>query len=303
MSILHNIQTSIACDQSSIASVLLKLSLLATKLGSEKLESWIEFESEGYPDSVELPNYRKIPLAFIANFAGPFGAQINNAPVPGYLVEKFGGSQWNKCNFRESISSLENLIARSSSNISVDSSNLILLLQGKIYPGYSCISVTGNFSVSALVGIQNLIRHRILKFTLQLEKSIPLANSITFSDDMKKDLSDHNKKVTQIFNQTFYGDHTIISSGENSTINSSVIKGDKSSLCTYLICNRLPEKDANNLADIISSEKPINSDNPFGIKMKKWIKEKLKEKSEIWKMTYSTALEIIKKAVSAYYGL
>ena len=223
--------------------------------------------------------------------------------MPGYLVEKFGGPQWSKCNFRDSIPSLEDLIARSSGNISVDSSNLILLLQGKIYPGYSCISVTGNFSVSALVGIQNLIRHRILKFTLQLEKSIPLAKSITFSDETKKDLSDQNKKVTQIFYQTFYGDHTIISSGENSIINSSVTKGDKSSLCTYFIYNKLPKKDANNLADIISSEQPINSESPFGIKLKRWIKEKLKAKSKIWKMTYSTALEIIKKAVSAYYGL
>ena len=304
MSILHDIQTSIARDQSNIAPVLLKLRLLATKLGSKELESWIEFESEGYPDSIKLPDYRRIPVSFIGSFAGPAGAQINNAPIPTNLVAHIAGSQWYKCDFRDSISSMEYLIIKSNGDISIDSSNLILLLQGKVYQGYNCVSVTGRFSVSWLIGIQNLIRHRILKFTLQLEKSIPLANSITFSEEQKKDFSNQTKKVTQIFNQTFHGGHTIISNNGRATINSIVvIKGNKSSLSGYFISNGLSEKDANSLTDIISSEQPVNSDSPFGTKLKEWIEEKLQEKSKIWKITYTTLLKIIEKAASAYYGL
>ena len=79
MSILHDIQQSITVDQGNIAPILLKLRLLAAKLGSNELESWIRYESEGYPDDIELPDYRKIPISYLGHFAGPFGAQISNA--------------------------------------------------------------------------------------------------------------------------------------------------------------------------------------------------------------------------------
>ena len=137
---------------------------------------------------------------------------------------------------------MEYYLIKSNGYIQIDASNLILFLQGKIYPNHTCISVEGSFSVSSLIKIQNLIRHRILEFTLQLEKSIPSANSITFSEDIKKDFSKQNKeKATQIFNQTFHGDNTkaIISSGENANINSQVTKGDKSSLLNYFISKGL----------------------------------------------------------------
>ena len=304
MSILHGIQTSIARDQSNMAPVLLKLRLLATKLGSKELESWIQFESEGYPDTVKLPDYRKIPVVYSASFAGAFGSQINNATIPPSLIETIAGSQWRKCNFRESISAIENIISRSESNVRIDASDLSLSLQGKIYPDYTCVSVVGNFSVSKLIEIQNLIRHRILEFSVQLEKSIPLASTIDFAKSEKNDFSKNHKEVTQMFNQIIQGGGILVNSaGDNATINVSVIKGDKSSLINYFVSKNLPKDDAMDLANIIESEKPTNQETPFGEKIKKWIKENLIKKSETWKMTYSALLIILEKAVSVYYGL
>ena len=305
MSILHGIQTSIARDQSSVASALLKLRLLAAKLGSEELENWIQFESEGYPDIVELPDYRRIPVIHSASFAGPLGSQEKNVPIPPSLVEAIAGSQWSKCNFRESISAIESLISKSEGNVRIDASDLSLLLQGKIYPlNYACVSVIGKFSVSKLIEIQNLIRHRILEFTVQLEKSIPLASTIEFAKAEKNDFSKKNKEVTQIFNQTIQGSGTLVNStGDNATINMPIIKGDKSSLINYFVSKNLPKDDAMDLANIIESEKPTNQETPFGEKIKKWIKENLIKKSETWKMTYSALLIILEKAVSVYYGL
>ena len=174
MSIFHDIQQLIVNDQNNIAPILLKLRLLAAKLGSKELESWIQYESEGYPNNIDVPGYRKIPVSYIADFAGPFNAYIKNAPIPTNLIKKIAGPQWIKYSLKKSISAIEDLLFRQKAGVGIDASNLILLLNNKVYEDYNCISATGNISVSDLVDIQNIVRHRILEFTIQLEKTIPL---------------------------------------------------------------------------------------------------------------------------------
>ena len=49
MSLLHQIQESVIQEGCDLGSVLLKLRLLASKLGSNVLEEWVKHESEGYP--------------------------------------------------------------------------------------------------------------------------------------------------------------------------------------------------------------------------------------------------------------
>ena len=126
-------------------------------------------------------------------------------------------------------------------------------------------------------------------------------SSITFSQENKQNNPNKDKQVTQIFNQTIYGD-TSINTGDNIQI-SLTIKGDKSSLIKYFSFNKIPENEAKTLADIIVSEKPKSKENLFGIKLKKWIEENLMKKSELWKIAGSTILKILEKAVSGYYGL
>lgn len=301
MSILHDIQQSTACDQNNIAPVLLKLRLLAARLNSKELENWIKFESEGYPDNVDVPNYRQTPISFVANFSGPAGSGIKNAPIPIYLIEKIAGQRWTTYRFGKSISEIEYLISKLKDSVYIDASNLILLLQGKFFPHYTCMSVSGAFPTSFLVGIQNFVRSRILEFTIQLEKSIPSISSITFSQKNEQNNPNQNKQITQIFNQTIYGD-TSINTGDNIQV-SVIIKGDKPSLIKYFFSNKIPEDDAKALTDIIVSEKPKSKENPFGKKLKKWIEENLIKKSKLWKIASSTLLKILEKAISGYYGL
>ena len=302
MKILSDIQQSITVDQSNIAPVLLKLRLLAAKLGSKELESWIRYESEGYPNDVDIPNYRKIPISFTANFAGAFGSGIKNAPIPNHLVEKIAGENWVKHQFRRSISEME-FISKKQDNLYIEASDLILLLQGKVFPDYTCMSVSGTFPASFLIGIQNSVRYRILEFTIQLEKSIPAVASIDFSQNKETETFD-KQEVSQIFNQTIQGNFTVInSSGHNANISVTIGKGDKSSLINYLVSQSFPEDSAKEFADIVASEKPKSKDVPFGEKASQWIGNNLPKMSEICKMTYSTILNLIEKAVLHYHGL
>ena len=139
LSLLHQIQESVVQDGSNLGSVLLKLRLLASRLGSDVLEEWVKHESEGYPKEAEVPPYRVVGVSYKGTFFGSFGSGINNAPIPSYLIEKFAGKSWTNHEIRESIAAVDDLVKHSSDGGSpgIDASNLILLLQGKVYPGYA----------------------------------------------------------------------------------------------------------------------------------------------------------------------
>lgn len=93
MSLLREIQQSVIDDKQSLGPILLKLRLLAARLGSAPLEEWVKHESDGYPEDAELPDYRKVNVSFRGTFSGPFGSGINNTPIASYLVEKFAGKR------------------------------------------------------------------------------------------------------------------------------------------------------------------------------------------------------------------
>jgi len=50
MSLLQEIQADLLDPKASIGPILLKLRFLAHRLGSDILEEWVKFETEGYPE-------------------------------------------------------------------------------------------------------------------------------------------------------------------------------------------------------------------------------------------------------------
>ena len=303
VNLLHSIQKSIVVEQNRIAPILLQLRILATKIGSEHLEDWIKFESEGYPDNVKVPNYRKISISYLADFTGPFHAQIKNAPIPPYLIEKFAGKEWIIRDYKESISTMEHLISTCPDQVYIDASNLILLLRNKIYQHHNCVSVRGRIPIPFFIEIQNTVRNRILEFVIQLEKSIPTVADINFNHKIQTDnFADQKEKINQITNQTIYKDCTFAHSNHNSDINISIIEGNKSSLINFLIEKHFPIKEAEEFADIVASEKPTNKSEPFGKKTQQWLDHNLKKTSKLCQVI-TPILELVKKAVSAFYGI
>lgn len=133
MSLLHEIQAAVLQDDSDLGPILLKLRLLAARLGAKPLADWVKHESEGYPDGAELPDYRVIPVSYTASFSGPFGSGIRNAPISPYLIEKFAGKSWVRYEMRQSIAAVDDLLGSSAKggSLGINAANLILLLQGK----------------------------------------------------------------------------------------------------------------------------------------------------------------------------
>jgi hypothetical protein len=305
MSLLHDIQAVVLQDDSDLGPILLKLRLLAARLGSQPLAEWVKHESEGYPVGADLPDYRVIPVGYTASFSGPFGSGIRNAPISPYLIEKFAGKQWVRYEMRQSIAAVDDLLGSSEKggSLHIDAANLILLLQGKVYADYACNEVTGTISRASLAEIRHSVRSRVLELTIELEKSIPEASMVELGKANPS--SNKNSAVaTQIAQQIIYGNVTAISAGDGARINVAVGERDVDGFVQFLLQSGLPEADARQLGQIVASEEPESKAEPFGTKARKWLVDNLKKAADgTWKMGVAVATDVIKEAVLKYYGL
>ena len=220
MSLLYQIQESVVQESCDLGSVLLRLRLLASRLGSDILEEWVKHESEGYPNEVDVPSYRIVGVSYKGTFSGSFGSGIRNAPIPPYLIQQFAGQQWVNYEVRGSISAVDDTIKNSADggSFGIDASNLILLLQGKIYPGYpACHVIEGTISPISFIEIRQTVRSRILELTIELDKAIPAAALVTFGASGNE--AKNSEKVQQISQQIIYGNFTNsnINLGDDST--------------------------------------------------------------------------------------
>lgn len=306
MSLLHDIQTAILQDDADLGPILLKLRLLAARLGSQPLAEWVKHESEGYPSDADLPGYRVLAVSYTATFSGPFGSGIQNAPISPYLIKKFAGESWVRYEMRQSIAAVDDLLGSSTKggSLGINAANLILLLQGKVYADYACNSVSGTISRASLAELRHSVRSRVLELTIELEKSVPEASAVTLGPAVAT--SNQNSAVaTQIAQQIIYGNVTSISAtGDGANINVAVGERDVEGLIKFLVQGGLPEPDARQLGQLVASEEPESTAEPFGIKARKWFVDNLKKAADgTWKVGVSVATDLVKEALLKYYGL
>lgn len=305
MSLLQQIQESVIQEGSDLGSILLKVRLLAARLGSDLLEEWVKFESEGYPTGSEVPSYRVTGVTYRGTFTGAFGASISNAQIPSYIIEQHAGLSWTEYEIRESIAAVDEMVknSRDGGSFGIDASNLILQLQGKVYQGYGCNDVSATISPAALYEIQQTVRSRILELTIELEKSVPEAKDITFG----KSVENHEEKdqIQQISQQIIYGNvSTAVTGGAGASISIEVNERDNASLIESLVHEGIPKADASELAQIMEAEQPSSPEEPFGTKAKSWIANNLSKAAEgTWGVGISVATKVLTEAAMKYYGL
>jgi len=280
----------------------LKLRLLASKLGSEPLEEWVRHEAEGYPGNVELPDYRIHGMSFIGQFSGPFGSGLRNAPIPPYLIAQIAGDGWEHFNIRYSAAAVDNIVA-TGKGVTLDLSNLALLIQGKIYENMACNQLTGYVSDSAMLEVSNSIRNRILELTIALDRSLPNSSAVEVSD-----FTQNGELATQVFNQTVYGGITNIqNTGESQIVQIQIRQKDDKDLIDALLEVGLSKSDSEELGALISEE-PLedqgSGEPEFGQKVKGWLAERISNGTDAGIKGGITALvQIAKEAGLQYWGL
>jgi hypothetical protein len=197
MSLIEEIQSAAIDGTSDLATLLRKCRLLAARLGSQPLEDWLLWELNGYPDGVEVPDYRIWPLELKGQFFGPLGSSMANVPIPLACIPVKARDHYQNYKSRQSVASIEEMLRQSEGGtLFVSTSDLAVTLGTKVYSGYNCIRAWAEFSIGHAIELLNAVRNRILEFTIAVWKEAPMAGEQPEASDKKI----QPERVTQIFN-------------------------------------------------------------------------------------------------------
>lgn len=199
-SLVLELQYAAADESASIAELLRKARLIATKLGQAEFETWAKLELDGYRDDAELPPYRLlncsvqafnpmqgrwIPVIFQENLPG-----LTTAPV------------------KQGIAEIKHLVESGQGTLQMPFSSATThrLMQSLDVP----LEPKRIISRVGLVGILEGVRNRIIDFTVQLEREGILGDGLQFTQKEKR-AAQH---VT--FHQVFGGNVGNVSNVSNS---------------------------------------------------------------------------------------
>ncbi|MFT5469988.1 MAG: hypothetical protein ACI8UO_005112 [Verrucomicrobiales bacterium] len=159
-------------------------------------------------------------------------------------------------------------------------------------------SLTKQISVSAVRGILDTVRNRILSFTLELESEAPNAGDPLEELRMKKP-----EQVQQIFNTEIRGNVGNLSQGgADFSQDAQIAAGDLDALRKLLDEIGVEPDLAAELTDTVSDEVPI--DGKIGTRVSDTIKKIVSKGTEgLLKVPGTVAANLITSAMKAYYGI
>jgi hypothetical protein len=301
MSLLREIQDAATNETISLAVVLRKCKILATRLKHEPFKKWVEQELNGYDSREDLPEYRIIHgVGSFGHFAGPFGSGLQNAPIPPRCIpEEF--REWiEKIEMFEGVSTYEDYTREEAVRIQWPP-DLTALVGLRIYQNMNCLQAWKLLPRGTVVGLLDTIRNRVLSFALEIEEIAPDAGDVAPG---VRPLSE--QRVSQVFNSYILGGNNTIAAGSSHFTQIStfeVRKNDFESLKNYLTSAGLTHEDVSELALAIKEDAlPTGAMKP-GKRVSGWIGKMVsKAASGTWDIATSAAADILSKAVSSYYG-
>lgn len=301
MSLLEDIQAAAVDSKSDLGTLLRMCKLLAARLGSQPLEDWLLWESNGYPDEVIVPDYRIWPVQLKGHFFGPFGSGIQNAPIPISLIPETVRDSYQNFRCRQSVAGIEETLSKNTGGVvQVSTGDLAFFLGDKVYQDQHCVQSWGEVSTGRLVELLNAVRNRILDFTLKVWKLAPDAG-----DNPKLSLGViDSTKVSQIFHMTVYGSANVVGTAENSIITLNVTTKDFTSLEKVLRENGIGQEDVTELQAAITSDPEPREKGRFGPRVSAWMGKMVQKAANGgWDIAIQAAGNLLANSIAKYYGL
>lgn len=304
MGLLQEIQNDALSDTTPVSTLLRKVMVLGSNIDSNLIEDWVRHELSGYPNEVEVPDYRIFMMNFKVSGANARW-QLTGHAVPQALVcQLLKDDEFPLFRCRQAIGTInEDEIKASKGRLIINMDNYALLLHGKIFDrGFSISRFWAEVSASQVLGILEAVRNRVLDFVLALKKSYPDAGEV-YGISIKEPAVE--KVVSQIFNTTINGGNAgVIGSATNSTVNVSVNQGNLQDLRQQLMQNGVDKADIKELEEAVQSDPQVGPDKKFGPSVTEWIAKMMgKAASGVWGAGLEVGGEVVKKALLGYYGL
>lgn len=261
-------QEAISGNKSTLP-LLRKCQVLASLLKNADLKQWVARELNGYENVKDLPQYRILKAESIGNFVGAFGRTLTNAPIPLLGLGAKNAKILQRSCFFDGIGSIEGLLEADKNDrlAEVWPADFIALHASKFYEGFNLIQAYKVISRSAVAGLVEAVRNKVLEFVLELQEQIPNLERECDIDDPMKD------KVQQIVNNYIYGDGNRVAtccSDVNQSVYGEMAKGNWELLESCLIELKVAREEREKLKVALEQEPP-KSKSKLGGKVSAWL--------------------------------
>ncbi len=204
---------------------------------------------------------------------GSFGSSIKNASIPQFVIDDSHRDSLFKVYIKQSVGELEQLArGRADTNrvtIPWSGDTILYYQQKEIYQGYALSDAWQVITTTAILGILEDIRTRVLEFVITIEKELDI--DIMDYDNNKKPLeTPAQEKVGQRFNMTINGGSNF-AFGNSGTPNQQTIQvqpGDLQSLKEKLAQLGVPDVFLNDLDTALA--KDADSEEQPGLYVNSW---------------------------------
>ncbi len=297
--LLQQIEEEAVDSKSDVASLLRKCQILAARLRNDSLKDWIRCELNGYPNVMDLPEYRVVPCQSFGNFFG-LGKTLNNAPIPEMCVPEQIREALFTFRFSQGVGYLQNLLVGTKGMVTASwPADLIALLSQKVYGGMGMLDAHMECSSGSVVKILETIRNRILDFILALEDDCPDAGDAIGSAKL-----DSQKIDQMVTHNIFKGVGNVAlqcgTVSQNNMVN--IEKGNWELLEKLLQGIKIDEVQIRELKDILQRDPP-KSKTDFGARFSGWLGSICaKAASGLYTVPYEAISGVITTAICKYIG-
>ncbi len=305
MSLLRGIQDAAVDTTTPLAVVLRKCMILAARLGHEPFKKWIDEELNGYPLGADLPPYRRITgLTSIGEFSGGLGASMSRVPLPLEPIPAHLRKKYSTAEFREGVAKLADLAKQPKDEgqlVARWPPDLVAQVAYKYFEGYALLEAHIEIPTSAVVGVLDAVRNKVLKFALEVEEQNPAAGDVAPGTKPVPE-----ERVGQIFNTYIWGGAQNVAVGSPGAVQHAqqLRMGDLEALKSFLADQGVESADVLELEKAIAADPRPATGTPLGRRVAGWIGTMVsKAASGAWKVGASTAGELLTAALKAYYGL
>ena len=302
-SLLREIRDAAVDADVALANMLRRCAVLGDELSNDDLRDWALQELKGYSSEDGVPEYRKIGAVLRGNLAGPFQSGYQNVAIPAVGLPEKLKDRAHTVMFTEGVAGLERLLEGEGETITfMWPGNWIALAQhkGRIMEGHVLYAAWQEIGKSAVAGVLDAIRNRVLEFCLRLGKERP---ELMGADGDSSPSADDSAAASQVFNFVIGSQGVNIAStspGAEQAAQITITPGDLAALVETLIGAGVPRAEVEALKGEIGRE----SGQAAKQKCDSWL-ERAEQAvtSGAWSLAKGATTATLSKAILAYLGL
>ncbi|MDQ1207467.1 hypothetical protein QE380_000390 [Acinetobacter baylyi] len=292
MKAITALQKLVLDPQSNITDILRSALLISHKLSLLDFKTWCELELKGYDDidDSNVPEYRHLYGSFHVTDVNtkvhqPLGDRAACQVIKDSIIF-----------FQESLDNNDQFLSIRFPDDKNKNLKQMFGISSKSCIFYSSISRT--YFLKAL----DIIRTKILEFSIELENKGILGDEWEFTEQEKQMTQNINYNISNVGNIANHNQESTIN--QIATINVNVIKGDFSSLASKLRSHGIEEKDIQELQTIIDVTPLPQSPSEYSVDLKSWMSKMVTKSIDgTWQIAVGAAGSLLATGIQQYFGI